>query len=72
MARRNMPIDIVITKKIFKGPIHDTFKVLGGDYNKVSKKLQSNGISIGDANTMEEIWIKNNTTADELINLITE
>ena len=66
------PVDIVFAEKIVKAPISDSFKVLDVDYSEASKILEKNGITIGDAKTLEEIWIKNEADPEEVIDLIME
>jgi amino acid transporter len=66
------PIDLAIFNKMVKAPINDAFKVLDINYDKASIKLKEKGILIEKATTIEEIWIKNNTNPEEVIDLIME
>lgn len=70
MERLQVPIGIVFTEKIIKAPISDSFKVLSINYQQASKRLQQHNIIIGEAKTLEEIWIKNNANPQEVIELI--
>ena len=58
--------------KIIRAPIRDAFKVLDANYEEASKRLKNKGILIGEACTIEEIWIKNNADPEEVIDLIME
>lgn len=72
MERLQIPIGIVFTEKIIKAPITDSFKVLSVNSQQASKRLQQHNIIIGDAKTLEEIWIKNDVDPQEVIELILE
>ena len=65
-----VPIGIVFTEKIIKAPISDSFKVLSINYQQASKRLQQHNIIIGEAKTLEEIWIKNDANPQEVIELL--
>ena len=64
------PADTIIINKIVKAPINDAFKALEVDYSEAYKRLETNGISIEGAITIESIWIKNNTDPEKVIDLI--
>lgn len=64
------PVDTIIINKIVKAPINDAFKALEVDYSEAYKRLETNGISIEGAITIESIWIKNNTDPEKVIDLI--
>ncbi|HEY8401666.1 MAG TPA: DUF4405 domain-containing protein [Cytophagaceae bacterium] len=66
------PIDLTIINKIVKAPISDAFKALEVDYFIVSERLESNGISIDGATTIEAIWVNNNVDPEKVIDLILE
>lgn len=66
------PADVVIINKIIKAPIKDAFKALDINYEKASEKLKKNGISIEGVNTIEGIWINNDTDPEEVIDMIVE
>ena len=68
----NPPVDIIIINKLIKAPINDAFKALDVDYFAASKRLETNGISIGKAKTIEDIWINNNVDPEKVIELIAE
>lgn len=66
------PVDITIINKIVKAPINDAFKALEVDYSEARKRLETNGISIEGATTIEAIWINNNADPEKVIDLIME
>ncbi|MGH2624439.1 MAG: DUF4405 domain-containing protein [Sphingobacterium sp.] len=66
------PVDTIIINKIIKAPINDAFKALEVDYFEASKRLQTNGIAIDGATTIENIWINNSADPEEVIDLIME
>lgn len=72
MERIHVPIDQVIMDKIIKAPISDSFKVLDINYNEAMEKLESNGFAISDSKTLEDIWVKNRVSPEEIIDLLVE
>lgn len=66
------PVDTIIINKIVKAPINDAFKALEVDYSEACKRLETNGISIEGATTIEAIWINNNADPEKVIDLIME
>lgn len=66
------PVDTIIINKIVKAPINDAFKALEVDYSEAYKRLETNGISIEGATTIEAIWINNNADPEKVIDLIME
>lgn len=68
----NPKVDTILLERIIKAPISDVFKVLQVDYPEAIKKLEEKGISVDGARTMEDIWINNNSDAEEVFDLITE
>ena len=64
------PIDIVLIEKLVKAPLSDSFKVLGIDYSEAFQTLENNGIMIGNSKSLEEIWVKNKSSPQEVIELV--
>lgn len=64
------PVDTVLLNKIIKAPIYDAFKALEVDYSEAAKRLETKGISIDGATTIEAIWINNSAGPEEVIDLI--
>ena len=67
-----VPIDIVLIEKVIKAPISDAFKVLEIDYSNASQTLEHHGILIGNSKTIEDIWIMNESSPEEVIELLFE
>ncbi|MEJ1240525.1 DUF4405 domain-containing protein [Chryseolinea sp. T2] len=70
LERVNVPIDIVIMEKLIKAPIKDSFNVLGVDYSEATSTLQKKGIRIGNARTLEDIWVNNHVSPEDVIDAI--
>jgi len=64
------PVDTVLLNKIIKAPIYDAFKALEVNYSEASKRLETKGISIEGATTIEAIWINNGADPEKVIDLI--
>lgn len=63
-------VDTLLLERITKAPIGDVFTALQIDHREVTKKLAAKGISLQGATTVEDIWIKNNTSPEEVFDLI--
>jgi hypothetical protein len=70
LERRQLPLDIVIVDKTFKAPIKESFKILNIDYQLAIQKLEEKGYNTSDLKTLEDIWKKNNTDPQEVIELL--
>ena len=70
LERINVPIDIVLIEKMAAAPIADSFKVLKVDYADASLALEKNGIVIGNAKTLKDIWVNNNVSPEDVIDTI--
>ena len=68
----NPKVDTLLLDRIIKAPINDAFKALGVDYSEAVKRLDTKGISVEGATTIEAIWINNNADPEEVIDLIVE
>ena len=66
------PIDIILINRLVKSPIHDAFKALEIDYDHAALKLKVSGISIEEARNIEDLWIRNDISPEEVVDLITE
>jgi len=66
----NPPIDLIIMEKIVKAPIPDAFKALNIEQAEAVQILKSNGILMGNAKTIEEIWINNEAPPEDVISLL--
>lgn len=65
-------VDTILLERIITAPIDDAFKVLQVDRSAAIKRLEEEGIFLEGVTTMEEIWINNDTNAEDVIYLITE
>ncbi|MNI99784.1 hypothetical protein D3C73_1589580 [compost metagenome] len=63
-------MDIVIVDKTFKAPLEQSCKILNIDYPTAVKKLEKKGYKISDIKTLEDIWKKNDTDPQEVIELL--
>ena len=66
------PIDLVLFNRIIKAPLDEAFKALNVDYSAARERLEEKGISISGAKTIEDIWTKNDSDAETVIDLIME
>jgi hypothetical protein len=71
LERMHPPVDMIIINRVMKAPIDDAFKALEVDYFEASERLKLNGISIDNANTIEDVWVNNNADPEKVIDLIT-
>lgn len=70
LERKQLPLDIVIVDKTFKAPLQQSCKILDIDYPTAVKKLEKKGYKISDIKTLEDIWKKNDTDPQEVIELL--
>jgi hypothetical protein len=59
-----------LIEKLLKSPISHSFIVINKSFDQTKANLESNGIMIGESNTIEEISIKNHISPQEIIELI--
>ena len=65
-------VDTIILERIVNAPIHDVFRVLQVDSSAAVKRLETEGISIDGAETLEDIWMNNDANPEVVFDLITE
>lgn len=70
LERKQLPLDIVIVDKTFKAPLKESCKILNVDYSIAIKKLEKKGYKMSDIKTLEDIWKKNDTDPQEVIELL--
>lgn len=63
-------IDTVLLERISKAPIDRVFDALQVDYFETAERLEANGISVGGARSIEDLWLRNNSDAKTVLNLI--
>lgn len=68
----NPKVDTMLLNRIIKAPVDDVFKALQVDSSQAVIRLQTNGISIDGAKTIEDIWINNDVDPEEVFDLIME
>jgi amino acid transporter len=66
------PVDLQIMDRIVKAPVKDAFRALNVDYDITKVKLARIGVSIDQAQTLEDLWINSDVGAEEVIDLILE
>lgn len=72
LERMYPPVDMVLINRLVRSPIVDAFQALGVDYAEAAGKLKAKGIAIDGAATIEAIWIRNDASPEEVIDLIME
>jgi amino acid transporter len=72
LERKQLPLDSVIVEKTFKAPLKESCKILNIDYSIAIQKLEKKGYKISDIRTLEDIWKKNDTDPQEVIELLME
>lgn len=70
LERKQLPLDIIIVNKTFKAPLKESCKILDIDYSTAIKKLEQKGYKINELKTLEDIWKKNDTDPQEVIELL--
>jgi hypothetical protein len=70
ISKNSGDIQRELVDKLLKSPVSCSFAVLNNDYNQTKVKIESNGIVIGGARTIEEICKKNQISPHDLIELI--
>jgi hypothetical protein len=70
LEQKQLPLDIIILDKTFKAPLKKTCEILNIDYSIAIKKLEKKGYKISDIKTLEDIWKKNDTNPQEVMELL--
>lgn len=65
-------VDTILLEHIIAAPIDDVFNVLQVDRSEAIKRLEVKGISIEGATTIQEIWMNNDASAEEVFYLLAE
>lgn len=63
-------VDSLIVNRVVQSPITDVFRMLNVDYEKTVQSLADHGISMENAETLEDIWLNNDVSPEEVIDLI--
>lgn len=70
--QNNPKFDTVLIERITKAPLGDVLKVLQVDSVEAVKRLEINGISYKEKESIEEIWINNKVHPIKILDLIME
>lgn len=70
--RLHPKVDTVLLDRIIKAPVGYVFRALQVDSLQAIKRLQTIGITIDGAKTIEDIWINNDAEPEEVFDLIME
>ncbi|WP_437821207.1 DUF4405 domain-containing protein [Sorangium sp. So ce1078] len=67
LERAQIPVDLIILEKVARAPISDSFRVLEIDHIKAATVLNKRGIDLDGAETIEDIWVNNNSSPEEVV-----
>ncbi|WP_438026632.1 DUF4405 domain-containing protein [Sorangium sp. So ce233] len=67
LERAQLPVDLIILEKVATAPISDSFRVLEIDHIEAATALSKKGIKLDGAETIEDIWVKNDSSPEEVV-----
>ncbi|WP_437735552.1 DUF4405 domain-containing protein [Sorangium sp. So ce1335] len=67
LERAQLPVDLIILEKVARAPISDSFRVLQIDHVKAATALNERGIKLDGAETIEDIWVNNDSSPEEVV-----
>ncbi|AUX22287.1 hypothetical protein SOCEGT47_027880 [Sorangium cellulosum] len=67
LERAQLPVDLIVLEKVTRAPISDSFRVLEIDRGRAAAVLSEKGIELDGAETIEDIWVKNNSSPEEVV-----
>ncbi|WP_438018691.1 DUF4405 domain-containing protein [Sorangium sp. So ce315] len=67
LERAQLPVDLVVLERVARAPISDSFRVLEIDHTKAATVLSKRGIELDGAETIEDIWINNDSSPEEVV-----
>lgn len=67
IERVKLPVDLIVLERIAKAPISDSFRVLEIDRGRAAAVLSKKGIELDGAETIEDIWVRNNSSPEEVV-----
>jgi len=70
ISKHSGDIQHELVERLLKSPISHSFIVLEKSFDQTKAKIESNGIVIGESNTIEEICLNNQISPQDLIELI--
>ena len=65
-------LDTILLERIVKAPIPDAFRALNVKYEKAFENFKKKGINLKNSKTIEDIWLKNDISPVEVVDLIVE
>lgn len=65
-------LDTILLERIVKAPIPDAFRALNVRYEKAFENFKKKGINLKNSKTIEDIWLKNDISPVEVVDLIVE
>lgn len=68
--QRYPPVDLQIIQRITKAPVQDAFKALHINPTEAERKLSEKGISLKEAQTLEDLWIQTKADPEEIIDML--
>ena len=63
-------MDLQIIQRITKAPVQDAFKALHINPTEAERKLSEKGISLKEAQTLEDLWIQTKADPEEIIDML--
>ncbi|MGK4005455.1 DUF4405 domain-containing protein [Sorangium sp. So ce1036] len=67
IERAQLPVDLIVLERVARAPISDAFRVLEIDRGRAAAVLSEKGIELDGAETIEDIWVKNNSSPEEVV-----
>ncbi|XXX76429.1 DUF4405 domain-containing protein [Sorangium sp. So ce134] len=67
LERAQLPVDLIILEKVARAPISHSFRVLEIDHTKAATALNKRGIELDGAETIEDIWVNNDSSPEEVV-----
>ncbi|WP_437940152.1 DUF4405 domain-containing protein [Sorangium sp. So ce341] len=67
LERAQIPADLIIMERVARAPISDSFRVLEIDHIKAAMALNKKGIGLEGAGTIEDIWLNNDSSPEEVV-----
>ena len=72
LQMKDPKLDTILLERIVKAPIPDALRSLNVKYEKAFKNFRKKGINLKNSNTIEDIWLKNDISPVEVVDLIVE
>ena len=72
LQMKDPKLDTILLERIVKAPIPDAFRALNVRYEKAFENFKKKGINLKNSKTIEDIWLKNDISPVEVVDLIVE